>query len=201
MPVCESLFGFSLALPYTHSTSQLIFCLLPPTPSRLNPSCSPALLGWNFPPSTSSPMSPADSFLLGAVIAPQEESPEHKENGHPFPSSGKYGLQSCSLSGFKLPSKWLLVLTSCQDTSSLATRLFSPVSKEKYGSSESLKNPPSLSIVQSQQDCYETKNLRKLPLPFRSANFCFVNNCNQLPNLKRMFFICIHVRVVILNGK
>lgn len=196
------------SLPFHLSLSSHSFCSFhkpahffayspqqPLTQSQLQPP-SP---GVEFSPSTPSLMSPG--FLLGAVIAHQWESPEHRENEHPFLLQAQYGLQFCSLFGFKLPSKWLLVLTSCQGTSSLATWLFTPVFKEKCGYSESLKNPPSLSIFQSQQDCYQTKKCRNLPLLFKTANLCFVNNCSHLPNLRKMFFISIHVRVVILNGK
>lgn len=56
------------------------------------PAAAPLSWGGIFPPSITHVFS--NSFLLGAVIAPQEESPEHEENGHPFSSSGKYGLQS-----------------------------------------------------------------------------------------------------------
>lgn len=41
--------SLSLSLPSAHSTCQLIFCLLLPPASRLNPRCSPPLLGWIFP--------------------------------------------------------------------------------------------------------------------------------------------------------
>lgn len=194
-----SLYPFLLPIP--HASSFFAYCSHQPPDSI--PGAAP--LSWGgFFPSTPSPMSLADSFLLRAAAAPQEESPEHRENGHPFPSSGTVWaavLQSFWLQTPPPPRpQWVPVLTSCQSTSSLATRLFSPVFKEKYGYSESLKNPPSLSIVRSQQDCYQTKNARNLPLPFKSAKLCFVNNCSQLPNLRRMPFICIHVRVVILNG-
>lgn len=74
------------ALPSAYSTSQLIFSLLPPTASRQPPAVAPLSWGGIFS-STPSPMSPGDSFLLGAVIAPQRESPEHRQNGNPFPSS------------------------------------------------------------------------------------------------------------------
>lgn len=194
--------SLSLSLPSAHSTCQLIFCLLLPPASRLNPRCSPPLLGWIFPLHSITHVSSRQLPPWGCSSTP----------GGVTRAQGKWASVSlfrhsmgCSLAVFLASNSssphppWVPVLTSCQSTSSLATRLFSPVFKEKYGYSESLKNP-SLSIVRSQQDCYQTKNVRNLPLPFKSAKLCFVNNCSQLPNLRRMPFICIHVRVVILNG-
>lgn len=149
------------------------FCLLPPRASRLNPSCSPPLLGWNFllhsithVSSRQLPPWGCDSTPGGVTRAQGKWAPFSL-----FRHTMGYSL---AVFGFKLPSKSLLVLTSCQGTSSLATWLFSPVFKEKNGYSESLKNPPSLSIVQSQQDSYQTKNLKYLPLLSNQPTFAFL---------------------------
>lgn len=75
------------ALPSAHSTSQPLFAYCPQQLPDSIPAVAPLSWGGIFS-STPSPMSPADSFLLGGVTAPQGESPEHRENGHPFPSSG-----------------------------------------------------------------------------------------------------------------